>query len=89
MIQNGRMPGGTVDVGIYLGGRNALMPKHFLNKPDVSPVLYKMSRKGMPEGVRGYLLPYSGKRGHLPDSLECRNATEGIPIPVYEHELAA
>ena len=52
MVQDGRMPGGSVDMHIYLGRRDAFVPEHFLHQPYVSAILNQMGSKGMPECMR-------------------------------------
>ena len=41
------------DVGVYLGGGDVGVAEHLLNGADICPVLNKMRREGVPEGVRG------------------------------------
>ena len=42
-----------IHVGINLGGGNVGVTEHLLNASKVCAVLHEMSRKRMPEGVRG------------------------------------
>ena len=42
-----------VDVRVYLGSFQALMPEHLLNVPDVGPAPVHVGRAGVPEEVAG------------------------------------
>ena len=55
---------------IYLGGRNALMPKHFLNYAQVCSPFYQVGGKGVSECVWRYALGHSGSESLLLYHLE-------------------
>src|SRR5690554_866827 len=42
------------ELGVNLRCRDIGMSQHFLDRPEVRPVLQQMSGKGMPEGMGGY-----------------------------------
>lgn len=70
MLKYRRLPCAGVDMCIYLGSQDALMPQHLLHDPQVRPVLYQMSGERMPEGMRGNLLVHTGEKRLLLDHIE-------------------
>ena len=55
MVENGPLPLAGVDVGVDLGGEDALVTEHLLYGAEVGPVLDEMGGERVAEGVRGYL----------------------------------
>ena len=42
MLQYMTLPSGTVNMSVYFRSKNALVPKHLLHSPQISPILDKM-----------------------------------------------
>ena len=42
MLQYITLPSGTVNMSVDFRSKNALVPKHLLHGPQISPILYKM-----------------------------------------------
>lgn len=84
MFQNGFLPGAAVDVGVEFGGEDAFVPEHFLHDAQVCAVFDEVRRKGMPEGMRRYLLAHPGGERLSPHHFEDRNAAERLSEAVQE-----
>ena len=56
MVEDGALPLAGVDVGVDLGGEDALVPEHLLYGAEVGSVLDEVGGEGVAEGVGGYLL---------------------------------
>ena len=60
-------------MGVDFGSEDVLVAEHLLDHPEVSPVLYQMGGKRVPEGVGRYFLVDSGKDGLSLDNIEHRD----------------
>ena len=61
---------GAVDMGIYLGRSDALMPEHCLNHAQIGTALEQMRCKRVTEGMRTHILLYSSLMYQLFDKME-------------------
>ena len=68
------VPGGTVYMCIDFRRRHTLMSEHFLNKPQIRPILDQMGGKRMPESMGRNRLGHSGKNSRRLDCLESGDA---------------
>ena len=84
VVKDGGMPGGGVDMRVYLRGGDAFMTQHLLDNPDIRAVLNKMSGEGMAESVRRDFLAHSCQTCHALDCLECGNPAQRCPVAVHK-----
>ena len=87
MLKNLFLPYRAVDMGIYLSGGDALMPKHLLHHTQVGAMLQKVCGKRMAEGMRRYLLAYPCSKSLLLYHRKHGNPAERLPEPVQEQDI--
>ena len=77
----------TVNMGINLGGSDAFMPQHALNRPQIRPALQQMGGKGMAERVRTDLLFYADLLCQLLYYMKHHNAGNVLAPAAYKYKI--
>ena len=87
MIEDGALPGGAIDMGVNLGGEDALVTEHLLNGAKIRAGLYQVSGKRMPESMGRNLLIDARRDSLSLNKIENRNAAERLAMDVKKKNI--
>ena len=77
----------SVEMGIYLGCGDALVPQQILDLSNVCSTLQKMRGKGVAQRVRANFLVYSGTLGRLPYHGEYHHTRQSPSAIIQEEKI--